>query len=66
VFTFTTLLGTKPFNIWLVHKDLKGLFKQLGLGTGYSSHRFGRGGAGFIPQIVIPGEMIILMGGLEV
>jgi len=34
VFTFTTLLGTKPPAYGNFTKDLKGLLKQLGLGTG--------------------------------
>jgi len=35
VFAFTTLLGTKPLTHGKFTKDLKGLLKQLGLGTGY-------------------------------
>ena len=62
VFTFTTLLGTKPLTHGKFTKDLKGLLIQLGLGTGYSSDSFRRGGASFILQIDILGEMIKLMG----
>jgi len=62
VFTFTTPLGTKPLLYGKFTKDLKGLLKQLGLCTGYSSHSFRRGGASFMLQVGIPGEMIKLMG----
>jgi hypothetical protein len=62
VFTFTTPLGTKPLLYGKFTKDLKGLLKQLGLCTGYSSHSFRRGGASFMLQMGIPGEMIKLMG----
>ena len=55
-FTFTTLLGTKPPTYGKFTKDLKWLLKQLGLGTGYSSHRFRRVGA-----IGISDEMIKLI-----
>ena len=37
VFTFTTLLGTKPLIYGNFTKDLKWLLKQLDLGIGYSS-----------------------------
>jgi len=59
VFTFITLLGTKPL---IYDKFAKELFKQLGLETGYCSHSFRRRWTGFILQIDIPGEMIKLMG----
>ena len=42
VFTFTTLLGTKPLKYSKFTRDLKGLLKQLGLRTGYSSHSLRR------------------------
>jgi len=47
VFIFTTLLGTKPLTYGKFTKDLNWLLKQLGLGTGYSSHSYRRGGASF-------------------
>ena len=47
VFTFTTLLGTKPMTYGKFTKDLKWLLKQLGLETGYSSHRLRRGRVNF-------------------
>jgi len=47
IFTFTTLLDTKPLTYGKFTKDLKWLLKQLGLGTVYSSHSFRRGGASF-------------------
>jgi len=50
VFTFTTLLGTKPPTYGKFTKDLKGLLKQLGLGIGYSSHSFRRGEAIYPPD----------------
>ena len=50
VFTFTTLLGTKPLTYGKFTKDLKWLLKQLGLGTGYSNHSFRRGGQVLAPD----------------
>ncbi|KAK2148621.1 hypothetical protein LSH36_488g01003 [Paralvinella palmiformis] len=47
VFTFTSLLGTKPFTYGKFTKDLKWLLKQLSLWTGYTSHSFRRGGPSF-------------------
>jgi len=44
VFTFTTLLGTKPLTYGKFTKYIKWLLKQLGLGTGYSSYSFRREG----------------------
>jgi len=58
VFTFTTLLGTKPLTYGEFTKNLKWLLKQLGLWTAYSSHSF-RGK--FLLQVGIPGEMITLI-----
>jgi len=49
VFTFTTLLGTKPLTYGNFTKNLKWLLKQLDLGTGYSSQFFRRGGVNFAP-----------------
>ena len=59
VFTFTTLLGTKPLAYGKFTKDFKWLLKQLGLGTGYNSHTLRRGKLWL--QIGIPGEMIKLI-----
>jgi len=50
VFTFTTLLGTKPLTYGKFKKYHKRLLKQLGLGTGYNSHSFWRDGAVFAPD----------------
>jgi len=44
VFTFRTLLDTKPFTYVKFTKDLKWLLKELDVGTGNSSQRFRRGG----------------------
>jgi len=60
VFTFTSLLGTKPLTCGKFTKDLKWLLKQLGLGTGYSSHGFRRRSMFFL-EIGIPSEMIKLI-----
>ena len=46
VFTFTTKV-LKPLTYGKFTKDLKWLLKQLGLGTGCSSHSFRRRGASF-------------------
>ena len=54
------IYGTKVLTYVKFTKDLKWLLKQLGLGTGYSSHSFRRWGK-FLLQIDIPGEMIKLM-----
>ena len=62
MFTFTPLLGTKPLTYAKFTKYIKGLLKQVGLGISYSSHSFRRGGAGFMFQISIPGEMMKLIG----
>ena len=50
VFTFTSLLGTKPLTYGKFTKDLKWLLKHLGLETGYSNHSFRRGGERFAPD----------------
>jgi len=50
VFTFTTLLGTKPMTYG---KFSKMVIKQLGLGTGYSSHSLRKGGARFGSRLAI-------------
>jgi len=50
VFTLTTLLGTKPLTYGRFTKDVNGLLKQLGLGTGYSSHSFRRRGKFYAPD----------------
>jgi len=50
VLTFTILLGTKPLAYVKFTKYLKWLLKQLGLGTGYSSHSFKRGRAIWAPD----------------
>ena len=47
IFTFTTLLGIKPLTYGK-------LLKQLGLGTGYSSSSFRRGGASFGSRLAFP------------
>jgi len=54
VFTFTTLLGTKPKTYGKFTKDLKWLLKQLDLGTGYRGHSFRRGGAGIGSRLAFP------------
>ena len=54
VFTFTTLLGTKPLTYGKFTKGLKWLLKQLGLGTGYSSHSLRREGANFGSRLAFP------------
>ena len=52
MFTFITLLGTKPLTYGKFTKDLNWLLKQLDLGTGYSSHSFRRGGATFCSKVL--------------
>ena len=54
VLTFTTLLGTKPLTYGKLTKDLKCLLKQLGLGTGYSSHSLRRVGENFGSRLAFP------------
>jgi len=54
VFTFKTLLGTKPLTYGKFTKYLNWLLKQLGLGTGYCSHSFRRGGASFWSSLAFP------------
>ena len=54
VFTFTTLLGTKPLTYGKFTKYLKWLLRQLGLGTGYSSHSFRKEGASFGSRFAFP------------
>jgi len=54
VFTCKTLLGTKPLTYGKFTNDLKCLLKQLGLGTGYNSHSFRRGGVSFGSRLAIP------------
>jgi len=50
VFTFTTLLGTKPMTYGKFTKDLKWLLKQLGLGTGIVVAVLGEEGQVFAPD----------------
>jgi len=47
VFTFRSLLGTKPLTYGTFTKYLKWLLRQLCLGIGYNSHSFRRGGTVF-------------------
>jgi len=50
VFTFTTLLDTKPLTYGKFTKDLQWLLNQLDLGTDYSSQSFRRRGQVFAPD----------------
>jgi len=54
MFSFTTLLGTKPMTYGKFTKDLKWLLKQLGFGTGYSSQSLRRRGARFGFRFAFP------------
>lgn len=62
VFSFNTPAGIKPLSYTRFIKDLRGLLVRLGLGSDYSGHSFRRGGASYMLQMGIPGEMIKLMG----
>lgn len=54
--------GSRPLNYQQFLKDLKRLLCSLGLGKGFSGHSFRRGGASFMLQSGIPGELIKVMG----
>ncbi len=62
VFSFPTPVGNKPLLYNQFMKDLKGLVKKLGLCSGFSGHSFRRGGASYMLQMGIPGELIKVMG----
>jgi len=54
MFTFTTLLGTKPMTYGKFTKYIKWLLRQLGLGKGYGRHSFRRGTASFGSRLAFP------------
>lgn len=62
MFSYSTPSGTKPLLYCQFLKDLKVLVKRLGLGSGFTGHSFRRGGASYMLQMGIPGEVIKVMG----